>query len=358
MKPVSGGKETFQNLILVPPFVTLAILATPSRSIPAVASVVKSSFEKFETSFSSYSSFDKLQHVDAETYIICFLWCANSKKIEALVFSLNSNDLLENWRLKIHEAFIPNSSVSNTSPSQVQGPLNEVLTQLSTSLHSIQLSWEKVAASKESKEKDSCKFDKLEMFQKHLILNASLKSDLGLAAYPSSELKSLLNCSSLAKAQVLLNHHLNKKRIHIEAQLSFVTALVNIDWIVRGSTNPGKISLLFLGDSSLNGKSSTAEKAALTLRLQELYNKSLSEENIQTLVSSKYASVKDYTELSRLVEASNAFIEILLGDDSAFSLQFNLVNDHVKTEYYYYEMQFQLDPLFGLKFVQKLDRKF
>ena len=95
-----------------------------------------------------------------------------------------------------------------------------------------------------------------------------------------------------------MNHLLNKKGIHIEAQLPFVTALVNVDWIVRGTTNPGKISFLFLGDSSINGKSSSAKKAALSLQLQELYNKSLSEENIQALIASKYASVKDYTKLN------------------------------------------------------------
>ena len=47
-----------------------------------------------------------------------------------------------------------------------------------------------------------------------------------------------------------------------------------------------------------------------------------------------------------------------MGNDSAYALQSNLVKEHVKSEYYYYEMQFQLDTLFGLKFVQKLDRKF
>ena len=168
----------------------------------------------------------------------------------------------------------------------------------------------------------------------------------------------MLNCSSIAKVQVLLNHMVAKRGVHIEIPLAFVTPLVNIDWIVRGTTNPGKISFFYLGQSLLHQKSSATEKATLALQLQELYSSNLSSDNIQALIQSNYAKVKGYTDLSRLVNAAYVFLVILLGDMAAFTLKFEIVKSHVQTDYYYYEIQFQLDPLFGVKFIQKLDRTF
>jgi len=108
----------------------------------------------------------------------------------------------------------------------------------------------------------------------------------------------------------------------------------------------------------LHQKSSATEKATLALQLQELYSSNLSSDNIQALIQSNYAKVKGYTDLSRLVNAAYVFLVILLGDIAAFTLQFETAKSHVQTDYYHYEVQFQLDPLFGVKFIQKLDRTF
>ena len=138
----------------------------------------------------------------------------------------------------MHEAFAMDQSLPSQNKTAPQGPSNEVLAQLTTSLCSAHLSFEKLSAAKDPK--DSCEFDKLEDFQKHLILNASSPSTPGHAPAPTTELKDLINFSSLAKAQVLLNYQLNKSHIHVEVQLEFVTVLMSMDWIVRGSINPGK----------------------------------------------------------------------------------------------------------------------
>ena len=80
------------------------------------------------------------------------------------------------------------------------------------------------------------------------------------------------------------------------------------------------MSFLFLGNLTLNSRSAQAEKVSLSLCSQELRNINMSADSIQTLISSKYASAKDHTELSYVISASFAFLHILLGSNTAYAL--------------------------------------
>ena len=110
------------------------------------------------------------------------------------------------------------------------------------------LNWEKqLIASKESSKK--YKFESLELFIKIMTLNASSVSGSVSAVEPLAHIKSIMNCASISRAQIFLNHLLQKQNVHIEVPLPFVTALINADWVSRSSSNPSKISFLLLSSS-------------------------------------------------------------------------------------------------------------
>ena len=156
-------------------------------------------------------------------------------------------------------------------------------------------SLEKQLESKDAPKKT--KYELLEPFMKQMILNASATSSEFSATEPTAELVSIINCSSLARSQTMLNFYLHKSKCNVDAPLSLVTALVSGDWIVRRSIDPGRLSLLLLGHSLLQNKSNTIEKTNLNFKLQELYSSSLSDDNINTLIQQNYTKIHTYGDL-------------------------------------------------------------
>ena len=177
-----------------------------------------------------------------------------------------SDELSSAWSRNLHSNFIISPNETTPDPGCLPGPSNEVLSSLSTNLNMMAMNWERHLTSSRDTQK-KCKFDSLEPFLKQMILNASSVSGAASAVDPSPHVKSLMNCSSIARAQITLNHLLQKQNVHIEVPLSFVTAIINGDWTSRGSSGPGKMSFLLLGTSVSDYKSSSAEKASLTLQL-------------------------------------------------------------------------------------------
>ena len=86
---------------------------------------------------------------------------------------------------------------------------------------------------------------------KQIILNGSATLLEFLATELMAELVSIINYLSLAWSQTMLNFYLYKSKCNADAPLSLVTALVSRDWIVRGSIDPERLSLLLLGYSLL-----------------------------------------------------------------------------------------------------------
>ena len=90
------------------------------------------------------------------------------------------------------------------------------------------LNWEiHLASLKKSQKK--CKFESLKPFIKIMILNTFSVSESTLAVDSSSDIKSLMNYTSIARAQISLNYLLHKQNIHIKVPLPFVTVLMNRD---------------------------------------------------------------------------------------------------------------------------------
>ena len=349
--------EHFRNILMLPPFVTSVLISIPNASPKEWAAMIKAAAGNMKTELERNDGFDGDSFDKAVIYILRWLWCVSNDELEPPLVGCRSDKITDGWAKSLHDMHVHNPVDTRPDPSQVSGPTNEVLNALSMNINTMALNWERhLTTSKESTKK--CKFDSLESFIKTMILNASSQSGSTSAVDPSIHVKNLINCSSLARAQISLNHLLQKKNIHIEVPLSFVTAVVNGDWVSRGSASPSKLSFLQLGNSISDTKSSNSEKASLTLQLQEIYNNQLSSESISTLLTCKYASVKDYMELFRIVKAAHAIVCILTDEAGLFALQLETVVSHLESEYIKYEYYFRLDPLFGIKFVHSLDCRF
>ena len=134
-----------------------------------------------------------------------------------------------------------------------------------------------------------CKFDGLKSFIKTLILNASSKCRDFTAPDPTDELRQLMNCTTIAQSQLVLNQLLYKLSVHINVPLSYVTSLTSGNWVIRGSTDPGSFSILLLGQSIVTKSSLKTSKANLKLRLQESRNNELTDKDIDTLITYEFA---------------------------------------------------------------------
>ena len=103
---VKNAKEKFRNFVLVRPYAALAMLSISSRYLPEVATIAKKAVEHFKLAHGADPDFDHGQHDDSITCLMRFSWCAHHYKIDAPVFSANSNQILESWKSKLHNDFI------------------------------------------------------------------------------------------------------------------------------------------------------------------------------------------------------------------------------------------------------------
>ena len=97
-----------------------------------------------------------------------------------------------------------------------------------------------------------------------MIKNAFSESTEFSATGPTQSLAKLLNCSTTAKAIASLNQKLHLKGCKVVMLLTFITFLT-LSEIIRNSTDPDKMSLLFLGVNN-NGLMFTV-KSKETMRI-------------------------------------------------------------------------------------------
>ena len=178
-------------MVLISPYLAITVYTVPSGSLLDAAVSIKSASDNFETAHGSEYQFEKGQHDKSTIYLIQCLWCAYHADMKAPLFSTNLKMILEEWSRRLHKEHVCSNVVQPISPDAIQGPTDDVLAKIYTNLHNMQIIWECLQSTKDSK--DACEFGKLEDFKKHLILNASSESDLGPAASPTQELNSLLN---------------------------------------------------------------------------------------------------------------------------------------------------------------------
>ena len=135
------------------------------------------------------------------------------------------------------------STPDSLSPLQPSSSPDPILENLIANACSMTKSLEKQFESKEAKKS---KRDSLEPFVKQMILNASATSSEFSAEEPTAELLAIMNYSSLARSQTMLNFYLHKAKYHVDVPLSLVTALIGGHWILRGSADPGHVHFSIL----------------------------------------------------------------------------------------------------------------
>ena len=206
---------------------------------------------------------------------------------------------------------------------------------------------------KESSKKK--KFDSFPSFIVNMIRNASASSSMTLAESLTDALKSIIDCSTLAQSQTMLNFFLHSNKVNIDASLPLTTAIVSGNWIVRGPVDPGNLSLLLLAKRSSKSKQRFIEKANLKFHLHEVFNSKLLDENLDQIIQMNYVKITSYEELKAWATHSKKFLSIL-GELSLFVIQLIVLVTHVEEECLLYESAFDLDTLFGTKLAYAVDR--
>ena len=189
-----------------------------------------------------------------------------------------------------------------------------------------------------------------------MILNDSATSSSCPAIAPAEELSFITNYTFLARSQTMLNFYLHKDECNVEAPLSLIMSLVGGDCIVQGSVDPGKLSLILLGNSLLHNNNSLTEKESLKLQLQETYDNQLYDENIAALILLNFVKINCHADLVVFVKNSKIFLCVILGDNYIFVVQLSILWIHLEDESILYECAFKSDPLFGMTFVHALER--
>ena len=165
---------------------------------------------------------------------------------------------------------------------------------------------------------------------KTLTLNSSTQSAATSTVEPTESLKSILNCASLSRAQLVFNKILHAENIDIDVTLTFMQALVSIDWVVHGSTNPGKLSLFLLGHSLMHKKSNSSEKVSVVLQLQEVHNNQLCDDSISSLIACNHTQFLYCTDLLHLSSATTTTFAIITRPLSIITMQLEKVKIHTE----------------------------
>ena len=90
-------------------------------------------------------------------------------------------------------------------------------------------------------------------------------------------------------------------------------------------------------------------------RLQVMHAKTLSDDNVDSLMQTNYAKIASYPDLLLFVQISKGFIIVILGEKSVLVLQIGSLVKHVEEELTLHECYFNMDPLFSMKFAHAID---
>ena len=121
------------------------------------------------------------------------------------IMGLSNNNVSLLWSKNLHDSHIRNLGELNPDASQASSPSNKILNFLSLNINQMALNQENhLVAPKELQKK--CKFESLEPFIKSMILNTLSISGSASTVDRSPYIKSIMNCTSISRAQIPLNH--------------------------------------------------------------------------------------------------------------------------------------------------------
>ena len=208
---------------------------------------------------------------------------------------------------------------------------------------------------KADKEDKKDKFKKLPFSSQQTILFASSTSATMERSDPNPSFESFLLQSTLSRARTHLNQVLSSYGCQFEATSILVASIMAGDLIwTKTSHTSEKFTIFLMGKPSRN--QSMSQKDWLKLHLQESNSNQLDDAIINKLSDFKFDYPNSLHNLRHLINNLVGMCRLLFYGDAIITQKVATWIDHIDSNEILYEMQFEIDPLFGLKICLTVDR--
>ena len=351
-------KRNVQKHHIYPPLLTLPIISVTSMRPCDLCVDCITAIIAFDTLHKDDSSFPDA--ASSCRKIIQFLWAAAHDLISITVSITQNSGLVKNFKDKLQDKFILSKSISPPDSSKVSGPSDATLSTLSGSIQHLTSHLEKDSDDKKAnKESKKNKFAKLPESSQRLILFASSKSETQERPTVNPEFEKFLEQTSLSRARTHLNQVLSSFGCHIDANPILVASIMAGDLIwTKTSHTPEKFTI-FLMAKPKSGSSGMSQKDWLKLHLQEANSNQGFDNSIMDKLSEfKFDYPRSLSELRHFVDNMTGVARLIFYGNSVAAVSLNSWVDLFDSKELLFEMQFDVDPLFGLKICLTIDRSF
>ena len=254
------------------------------------------------------------------------------------------------------EKHILSNNIALPNPNNVAGPSDATLNSLAGNIHFLTTRLET-----KSKEKKADKDDKKDKFKNlpssscQTFLFASDFSTNSEIVVPNSDLEAFLQQTTLSRAITHLNQVLSSFGCQIDAS-SILVAAIMAGYLICIKTfhPPEKFTIFLMGKPS--GSKSMSQRDWLKLHLQETNSHQLDGSIIDKLSDFKFDYPKSLHDLRHFVNNLVGMCRILFLKDSAITIKTSTWINHINQKEILYEMQFDMDPLFGPKICLTVDQ--
>ena len=353
---LSRSTLKFRSIINIPPLLAKCFINKSSGApedlfFDCVAAI--KAFDSTHKESTEFPSADK--HCRR---ILFFIWAAAVKKIKETIVVSSDNCHLKKFQNDLHHHSILSKSVLNPDSSSAITPSDSTLNSLAGSISSLTNHLESAKDEKNlSNDSKLNKFDKLPEFSKKTILHASARSKESERMTVNDDFNKLLQQNSLSRARTHLNQTLASYKCNIDACAILVATIMAGDLIwTRSSHTPEKFTIFLMGKPNPK-RQSMSQKDWLKLHLQEADGQNgLDDKMIEKLAHFNYDYPIGLADLRHFINNMTGCSRLMFYPTSAASLSLVSWIDHIDDNELIYEMQFDIDSLFGLKICLTIDR--
>lgn len=344
----------FRRIISIPPFLTKTAIAPTSRSPSQLIVEFLTACKTFDTTHAADADFP--ESLAACKRIMYYLWGAANDKLSATISIPQSDGVVQQFRTDLEDKYILPSTPTPAAGGNVVGPSNVTLNALAGNIQNLTSRMETDSNNKKAENDDKKdKFNKLPSSSQKTILFASAPSATVERTDPPATLESLLQQSTLSRARTHLNQVLSSFGCQFDASSILVASIMAGDLIwTKTSHTPEKFTIFLMGKPT--SATSMSQKDWLKLYLQESNSHQLDDAIINKLSDFKFDYPKSIHDLRHFINNLVGVSRVLFYGDSVITTKIASWIEHIDNKEILYEMQFEIDPLFGLKICLTIDR--
>ena len=345
----------FRPVIAIPPFLVKTILNAASNDPAQLIVDCYAAITAFNTLHSTDTSYPDA--TDGCKRIIYFLWGAAHKQISVTVSIPQHDGVVKQYVKDLSDRHLLDAAPITPAASSVVGPSDATLGTLAGNIQNLTSRMETESNDKKlAKDEKKEKFKKLPASSQQIFLYASSRSATEERTSPNPHLEIFLQQSTISRARTHLNQTLASYGCNIDASSVLVASITAGDLIWTQSSHlPEKLTIFLMSKPSPSAKS-LSQKDWLKLHLQESNNLHLDDDIIEKLSDFKFDYPKSLSPLRHCINNLIGICRLLFYGDSAISQKVAVWVDHLDQKEMLYEMNFDTDPLFGLKVCLTIDR--